>query len=383
MGDVSNESQTVALVTHRLMTETQPPRPPTEYLSLLSDVPPAAPIDPQVRQEAFDWYERLRSPEQVRALWPQFEQWLTERPEHRAAYLWVERIVNDARELAMDCEGEPEGSSIKRPVSIFGIPLRRWKGRIGFRMPIVVGSVMLIVVVTLLIPLGTQAEADFETERGKQKTVTLADHSVVTLNTDTRLHVRFTLARRDLKLLRGQALFQVYRDESRPFCVRANDTAVKATGTQFAMQLKKDGEVETAVAEGEVTVTPRDSAGPAGTPAGGETPILAKAGDRVTVKPSGQAGVTHAEKSDVERELKWREGKIAFEQGSLAQWVEEFNRYNHRTFHIDDERIAQLPITGEFKATDTDGFARALEETYQIQANLNDTDDVIHLRSAK
>lgn len=379
MGDVS-KGQTVASVTHRLIIETQPPQPPTEYLSLLIGVPPVAPTDPQVRQEAFDWYQRLRSPEQVRALWPQFEQWLTERPERRAAYLWVERIANDARELAVDCEGEPEGSSIKRPVSIFGIPLRRWVGRVG--LPIVVVLVMLIVG-TRLIPPGTQAEADFETERGKQKTVTLADHSVVTLNTDTRLHVRFTLARRDLKLLRGQALFQVYRDESRPFCVRANDTAVKATGTQFAMQLKKDGEVETAVAEGEVTVTPRDSAGPAGTPAGGEMPILAKAGDRVTVKPSGQAGVTHAEKSDVERELKWREGKIAFEQGSLTQWVEEFNRYNHRTFHIDDERIAQLPIAGEFKATDPDGFARALEETYQIQANLNHTDDVIHLRSAK
>ena len=361
MGDVSNEDQ---------------------YPSLLMGVRPVAPTDPQIREQAFDWYERLSSPERARALWPQFEQWLAEGEEYRDAYLWVERIARDARELAADCESEPEDDLMKGPVSIFGIPLRRREGRFGFRMPIVVGLAMLIVV-TLLTPPGTQAEADFETERGKQKTVTLADHSVVTLNTDTRLHVRFTLARRDLKLLRGQALFQVYRDESRPFCVRANDTAVKATGTQFAMQLKKDGEVETAVAEGEVTVTPRDSAGPAGTPAGGEMPILAKAGDRVTVKPSGQAGVTHAEKSDVERELKWREGKIAFEQGSLTQWVEEFNRYNHRTFHIDDERIAQLPITGEFKATDTDGFARALEETYQIQANLNHTDDVIHLRSAK
>jgi transmembrane sensor len=359
MGDISNKSQ---------------------YPSLQMGVRPVAPTDPQIREQAFDWYERLSSPERARALWPQFEQWLAEGEEYRDAYLWVERVARDARELAADCESDPEDDLMKGPVSIFGIPLRRLERRVG--LPIVVVSVLSIVGIFQFLS-GTQAEADFETERGKQKTVTLADQSVVTLNTDTRLHVRFTLKRRDLKLLRGQALFQVYRDESRPFCVQANDTAVKATGTQFAMQLKNDGEVDTAVAEGEVTVIPRNSAGPAGTPGGGEVPILAKAGDRVTVRTAGHAGVTHAEKSDIERELKWRDGKIAFEPGSLAQWVEEFNRYNHRTFHIDDERIAQLPITGEFKTTDTDGFARALEETYQIQANLNHTDDVIHLRPAK
>jgi transmembrane sensor len=376
MGDVAKQDHTVASVTHRLMTETLPPQPPTEYPSLMMGEPPVAPTDPQIRQEAFAWYERLRSPEQAQALWPQFEQWAAQRPEHRAAYLWVERISRDARELAVDCE------SGKRSMRLFGIPSHR-RGR-PFRlwMPIVVVSVMLTIGI-FLVALDTQADADFETERGKQETVTLADHSVVTLNTNTRLHVRFTLMRRELQLLRGQALFQVYRDWFRPFYVQANDTAVKATGTRFGMHLKNDGDVETAVAEGEVTITPRNAAGPADTPAGDERQILAKAGETVTVTPAGHTDVTNAGKSGVERELKWREGKIAFEQGTLAQWVEEFDRYNHRTFQIDDERIAQLPITGEFKATDPDTFAGALQATYGIQARLNDADDVIHLRLPK
>ena len=382
MGNESNEGQTVASVTHRLMTEAQPPQPSTQDSSLLIGVSPVAPTDPLVRQEAFDWHARLRSPKQIRALWPQFEQWLAERPENHAAYLWVERISKDARELAMDCEREPEGNTLKRLVSIFGILLRLGEGRFWVGMPVLVVAVMLIIGIHLLTP-GTQADADFQTERGETKKITLPDQSVVILNTSTRLHVRITLERRDLELLRGQALFQVYRDESRPFCVQANHTAVKATGTEFAVQLKKDGQVETAVAEGQVTVTPKKFAGPAGTPTGGEKSILAKAGDMVTVKPAGHADVTHANKSDVERGLKWLEGKISFEQGSLAQWVEEFNRYNHRTFHIDDERIAELRITGEFKATDLDGFADALRETFQIEAQLDDKNDVIHLRSAK
>lgn len=382
MGDVSKEDQTVAFVTHRLMTEAQPPQPSTQYPSLQMGVPPAAPTDPQVRQEAFDWHAGLRSPEQIRALWPQFEQWLTECPEHRAAYLWVERISKDARELAMDCESEREGDGMEGPVSIFGIPLRRREALFGLSMALVVGLVMWVGR-TVLMTSGILAEADFETERGKQRTVTLADHSVVTLNTNTRLHVRFTLMHRELELLRGQALFQVCRDWFRPFYVHANETAVKATGTQFAMQLKNDGDVETAVAEGEVTVTPRSTAGPAATPAGAAKPILAKAGDTVIVTPAGHTDVTHAGNSGVERGLKWREGKIAFDQGSLAQWVEEFNRYNHRTLQVDDNRIAQLLITGEFKATDPDTFARALRATYGIQVSLNEADDVIHLRPAK
>jgi len=363
------------------MIETQHPQPPADYPSLLMSVPPVAPTDPQVREQAFEWYERLSSPERARALWPRFEQWLAEHEEHRPAYLWVERVSRESRELAADYESDPEGAGMKPPLKILGISLQRREGPFRFRVPLVVASVMIGGV--LLLARATQADVEFETERGKWKTVMLDDHSVVTLNTNTRVHVRFTLMHRELELLRGQAFFQVYRDLFRPFCVHAKETAVKANDTQFAMHLRDDGDVETVVAQGEATVTPRNAAGPTATPAADEKPILAKAGDMVTVTPAGRAEVTHTEASYVDRELKWREGIISLDQASLAQWVEEFNRYNHRTFQIDDERIAQLPITGEFKAKDPDRFAHALQETYQIQVNLDDTDDVIHLRPAK
>jgi transmembrane sensor len=378
--NVSNENQTVASVTHRLITETQLPASRAEYPSVILGVPSGAPIESQIRQQAFDWYAALHSPERVSELWPLFEQWLAERPEHRSAYLWVERISAEASELAADGDDELEGDRVRLPGIRFDFTLPRVRSS-GWWKPLVVCSVILVIGIPLLAP--GQTDAVFETERGKQRTIVLADKSTVTLNTNTRLHVRLSFMRRDLQLLRGQALFQVYREWVRPFCVRANDTAVSATGTQFAMHLKQDGTVETAVAEGEVTVDTRHAGSQQATEGGGESRAVAQAGDTVTVTPDGRAELAHAGKSDVERELKWREGKIAFEQGSLAEWVEEFNRYNKRTFQIDDDRIAQQRISGEFNAKDPDSFASALQDTYGIRVISSDADDVIHLRPAK
>ena len=380
MENVSNENQTVASVTHRLITETQLPPSRAEYPSVMLGVPSGVPTESQIRQQAFDWYAALRSPERLGELWPLFEQWLAERPEHRLAYLWVERISGEAKELATNCENELGENRVRLPIIRFDFTLSRVLTS-GWWKPLVAGSVMLVIVILLLAP--GQTDAVFETERGKQRTIVLADKSTVTLNTNTRLHVRLSFMRRDLQLLRGQALFQVYREWLRPFCVRANDTAVSATGTQFAMHLKQDGTVETAVAEGEVTVDTRHVGSQESTEGARESRAVAQAGDTVTVMPDGSAELAHAGKSGVERGLKWREGKIAFEQGSLAQWVEEFNRYNKRTFHIDDDRIAQQRISGEFNAKDPDSFASALQDTYGIRATSSDAGDVIHLRPAK
>src|SRR3984957_3986026 len=95
---------------------------------------------------------------------------------------------------------------------------------------------------------------EFETATGEQRTFELEDGSVVSLNTHSRVAVRLAAHAREVRLLRGEALFHVAHDPSRPFLVSTDDAVVQAVGTQFDVYRRDDGTV-VAVLEGRVNVT--------------------------------------------------------------------------------------------------------------------------------
>lgn len=68
---------------------------------------------------------------------------------------------------------------------------------------------------------------------GEMPVVTLEDGSVVQLNAASAIAVEFTEKRRVIRLLRGEAFFQVAHGADRPFTVMAGTTSVTALGTAF------------------------------------------------------------------------------------------------------------------------------------------------------
>lgn len=211
----------------------------------------------------------------------------------------------------------------------------------------------------------------YTTRRGEMRIVPLADGSVVNLNTDSRIHVRYTRARRTIHLERGEALFEVAKDVARPFVVHAGDTEVMAVGTRFpapnfSVQSLADAPVEVMVRDGVVQVD-RGGAGGA---------VLVKANMRAVAPaaavfaapaPIKMAAVAPAE---VERAVAWREGRIAFEGESLSEAVKDFERYSDTKIVIDDPSIATEEVTGLFQANDPVGFAQAVATSFGWHAEV-------------
>jgi len=65
------------------------------------------------------------------------------------------------------------------------------------------------------------------TRIGEQRPTALAWGSVVQLNSPSRLRVRFSKKERLVGLLRGQALFEGFKNPARPFIVVGNDACVR------------------------------------------------------------------------------------------------------------------------------------------------------------
>ena len=90
--------------------------------------------------------------------------------------------------------------------------------------------------------------------------------------------------------------------------------------------------------------------------------------DRVTVR--------RLESQQLESRLSWTTGRLQFRGDSLADAVDEFNRYNRRHLRLADVSLAQLRVGGTFNATDPESFAAALASTFNLQV-AHDTDAIV------
>lgn len=211
----------------------------------------------------------------------------------------------------------------------------------------------------------------YATAVGERRVVVLGDGSRLELNTDTRVQVRMTPTGRRVKLLKGEALFDVRPDEHRPFTVQADRDEVRAVGTAFSVRLDRAA-VKVLVVEGEVEVN--GQAGP------GERPFTA----RLPAGHVGAYGVNGAESraaaaGETTRTLQWRYGAIELAGETLDEAVAEFNRYNVKQMVVSDRAAGALRLGGYFQQRDVEGFARALRSSFDVQ--VTDTGQTITIAS--
>lgn len=208
---------------------------------------------------------------------------------------------------------------------------------------------------------------ELRTAVGEIRRVPLADGSVASINTASALVVRMAEKRRDVMLARGEAFFEVARDRSRPFVVRAGRTRVEAVGTAFSVRRGKTG-TGVIVTEGVVKVWIEGKAAPAVRIAAGSRGFVEEASPVIAAMPA-----TDAE----DRALAWRSGDIVLDGESLDYAVAEINRYNTRQLVIDSPALGRQPLVGYFRVDQPEAFSEAIAAT--LGATVVRTGSTIHL----
>ncbi len=211
-----------------------------------------------------------------------------------------------------------------------------------------------------------------ETQMGEQKPVSLADGSVVHLNTNSLISIQFTQQERRIVLQRGEAHFDVFHDESRPFVVEANGNTVTAVGTAFNVHLMDSREFELLVTEGKVLV--KDALLASLKQSGPMLQEHALQGKGILMGSGEKAvfngDVAKSEKlslDQVQRDLAWQQGMLVFQGEPLMDALEEVSRYSPIHFEILDESVKERRVAGYFKAGDINGLLFALKNNFQIE----------------
>lgn len=225
----------------------------------------------------------------------------------------------------------------------------------------------------------------YQTAIGEQSTRTLADGTVLALNTNTRVRVHYTPANRILTLERGEIHVTVAHDQSRPLSVMVADRVVQAVGTEFNLEITSDQSIELIVTKGVVMVGVLDSSVeelPTDKPLV-LTPLskLIASGQEASLNTSEKTlesiDAQPIESDEIAVKLSWREGNLIFRGEPLEEAVKEIGRYTAVQFVFLDDKAKKVRVAGLFKAGDVDGLLAALRNHFNISYEWQGDDKIV------
>ncbi len=290
---------------------------------------------PSVRAEAAAWVARLQGPNRDAEAERAFRRWMEADPAHAAAF--------DRATAVWEGIG---GAAAGMDVSPGEVARRKTRRR-----------AMATMMAAALVAVGggwlAFRDQVYVTKVGEQRSVRLEDGSLLALNTDTKVVVHYTKGERDLRLLRGEAQFDVAKNPDRPFIVTAEGQQVRALGTSFVV--RDEGEtIAVTLLEGKVTVTPVADA-----PAKVATakPVLLTPGERVKVGAASAPKIDHPRLQAV---TAWRAGEVLLDDTPLPEAIAEMNRYSETPLRLEGDGLAGLRVSGIFRSGETQAFARTV-----------------------
>ena len=305
-----------------------------------------------VLDQAADWFDRqsdMSADERSH-----FESWLAASPEHARAYGMMRHTMLDVALQDAVEESSSETTLAVEPVSTFAYleaALKGWldksrafcKARPAWATA-AIAATMIIAATPVLFFAETPPNTDFEpqifaTQIRERSNFTLSDATRVYLDADSRVAARLSQTSRTVTLSKGEAVFDVAADTTRPFDVLAGNVTVTVTGTRFSVS-KVDRAIDIQVFEGSVQVTHGRSA-----------QLLLNGGDRATIDWLG--AVERASLANGAFET-WRSGWLETDSMALSHVVARLNRYTEKEISIENEGLAQTKITGRFQPIDTD-----------------------------
>jgi transmembrane sensor len=205
----------------------------------------------------------------------------------------------------------------------------------------------------------------FETRHGEQLSRRLADNSVLHLNTDTALTVRYSKTERLIMLESGQAEFEVAHDADRAFRVIAGSAEVVDLGTRFDVRLEPGSTVVTVV-EGRVAVGLLDSSR-------NHSPRVVQLGANQQIRVTEATGPATPIAVDAQRTTSWLHRQIAFDHEPLERVAAEYNRYTSKPIEIATPALKNLQISGVFATDDPEAFIAFLRSLKGVRVEVTAT----------
>ncbi|MFC3050285.1 FecR family protein [Kordiimonas pumila] len=330
------------------------------------------PDSAQAETEASEWVIRLQEADITPAELAAFEAWRNQSAQHKDAFermadFWggldfVEKLTDYAES---DAAIEPMRQD-------------RLARRLSLVRRLMVGSIAACFLAFVAMSIYRSAfgpenifHGSYETEVGRQEVVDLPDGSQIVLNTNSMAEITYTDDFRTIRLIRGEAYFDVAPNKSRPFSVQTKKGTVTAVGTAFSVRVS-EAQLDVIVAHGRVALEetrlddkPQRRSDFAGNQ---EKPSMVEvSAGQSAVIGRGVEEISLIAPLALNKELDWRDGELSFNGETLAQVVDEISRYTDISIEIGDDSLKHQRIVAYYKIGDVERMFEALNVMANIQ----------------
>jgi transmembrane sensor len=293
----------------------------------------------------------------------------------RSAAIWAARLDRGAFSLADQLEFDAWAAedarrmgafARARAVAVYSKKAAALSGADVVEQPVMARRSLLAAGVVVAMLSGTGLAAAYwrrsqrlDTERGEIRSVSLEDGSLVTLNTLSRVSVRYTRSVREVVLMYGEALFEVAVDPVRPFVMRSAGTVLTTYDGAFLLKRLNQAPLQVVALAGSVHMR-----------MGGDKAQILTANQLISLG-GDVASPRSLSARQTSQLLAWRDGKIEFHDESLRQAAAEFARFSEVPIKLADRDVAEMKITGLFEANDPAAFARAAARSLNLRAEIS------------
>lgn len=316
------------------------------------------PEDDRAAIEATEWLVLLQDEPENRSLRRRFEAWLATSAAHQAAWADLRHVSDVAATMPPAFAGRWAPFIARRRRESANLAATPPLPRPSLSRRVALATLAAVAAGTAIVAgpaLVLQVEADFVTRTAEQRQIELPDGSHVALAPASAIAISYAAGERRVRLLSGEAFFQVQPDARRPFRVIARTVETTVLGTRFDVRLEPD-DVTVAVEEGSVRVA-----------AEGEPPQSGErlgSGQSIRMAPDGTVSRTSEAPELVGA---WRHGQLYLQEQRLADAVAQLRRSFHGTIVIVGDGLAERRVTGAYNLTDPEqalrGMARAHDAT--------------------
>lgn len=276
-------------------------------------------------EAAIEWWVAAKAGDLAGERLAAFEAWLAADPAHAHAYRDIAGMFEEARALR---------------------PARKAPRARPARAAVAALLAASLAAFAFFDDLAILLQADHATGVGESRVVTLADGSRVELSAGSAIALRFDAGRRGVRLLAGEAWFEVAPDPARPFVVEAAGGTATALGTAFDVALQQSG-ARVAVGEHAVAVA-----------SGGARVIV---GERQETSFESQAPARAPAGVAAENVAAWRRGALVVEDRPLGEVLATLGRYRHGAVLCLRPSTCARRVSGVFSTAEPEAALREIE----------------------
>lgn len=201
----------------------------------------------------------------------------------------------------------------------------------------------------------TLARADYSTGTGRQAMIELPDGSLTLLNTDTAISVDYDEGRRNLRLLRGEALFIVRQERRSSFAVAAGDSLARTSGGEFAMRYEA-GHLGLMSQTSRIKLWARHDL---------PHPAILLPDQKLGWANGSLPGLP--EPANAATDLAWRNGQIVFDATPFEAAVQELGRYLPERIILRGAAHQGQKVNGTFGIADAGIALKAIAHTQGLE----------------